>query len=1060
MVLYLLLLFGIAHFAVLQRQKGKSIVSNPYVYALSLCVYVSAWTFYGSIGRAATSGLEFIPVYLGPVLAMLLGWTLVRKMVRISKEFRLTSVGDFISFRYGRSYAVGAVVAVACLLMTAPYVALQLIAISTSLSALSGPHLLGFDIETTLLVAALIGAFAVIFGARQLDPMERHEGMVAAVAFESVIKLVSFLLVGIYVTYGIFGGYGQILEGLSRIISQSPEQSALLHVNYTSWFTVTLISFFAVLLLPRQFHVMAVEISDEAHIRKAMWIFPLYLLLINLFVPAIAWGGLILNIPGSKDAFVINLPYTYGQDALALFVFIGGVSAATAMVLVSSVAVGTMMLNDLEMPYFIKRTEREKNLPGLLLNLRRLNILLVIALGYIYSRAVAYQSLADIGIVSFLGASQLAPAALGGLYWKKGNREGAIAGLVSGILIWIYTALVPSLAEGGLVPQSLITQGLFGIGALRPTALFGLGIDPWTNSMFWSLLINSSLYVLISLASRPSQIEEALTENFVDIYKGRSAAIPMDKVDIKVRTVDELEAILAQYVGQERAKRLTESELTRLNAKRDGVNTEQLLEMWSELVKTLTGSVGSSATRMIVEEKVSVKPVLEAAEATKPAYELTAGKIYLAPDKAYEIFKDQITHGIEGLCITRLDPEEVRRTWGFKETPIIKLSNEKGGDRYISPTNLPLLYLTIKSFVESSKNSIVLVDSIEFLADQNRGLVPDRDLLDFVYQLEVLSRKSRLILAERPSYVHVSLGQDVTVVKELIFSLGPLSSYLFKAFSDAMLSGLDQAAREDVIREGNASIESGKFLDGCKQEQPLRGSSQEDDASGSCDPDMAAAAPNLAESRPSDLDLNRPLTRREFFTAIRHLARIIRRHKPDFDMMAALGSMMKSYGRSPYEVTLVPGTTYVIEEEKPGKSLEIFSELVNHGMDGLCISRYNPRILSDRFNIPTETIVWMTQKSESEYRSVDPTNFPRLSSILSDFLQKANYPVILLEGLGYLITQSNYETVLRFIQSQRDDIALKSAILLVHIDPLSLDTKELHRLESEMEPLESSESLK
>jgi Na+/proline symporter len=1049
MVLYLLLLFGIARYADRQKHLGKSIVANPYVYALSLCVYVSAWTFYGSIGRAASTGLEFLPIYLGPVLAMTAGWIIIRKMIRVSKEHRLTSISDFISFRYGRSYAIGAVVAALSLIMVTPYVALQLIAISTSLDILSGSNIifLGFNVESKMVVAVLLGAFAVIFGARHLDPMERHEGLIAVVAFESLVKIVAFLLVGLYVTYGVFSGYGDIMSRTIDLASNNQTYETLMDVEPTLWFTLTLVSFFAILFLPRQFHVMVVENSDEKHLKKAMWLFPLYLLLINIFVPAIAWGGVLLNTPGLKDAFVITIPYTIGQDALSLFVFIGGTSAATAMILVESVAVGTMLLNDLEMPYILSHIKKDKNLANTLLNTRRLNILLVVLLGYLYSRAVAYQTLADIGVVSFLAASQLAPAALGGLYWKKGNRKGAMAGLMSGFLLWAYTALIPTVAKGNVWLVDLVRDGPFGIAALRPTNLFGLDLDIWTNSVFWTLLVNCSLYVLISLASKPSLDEESNANCFVDAFLQDRAPHDQKKGTIHQGTVEELEATLAHYIGETPARIEVDAYLELLGTSREKIEAGQLRMLWGQFEKTLTGFVGSSATRMIVEDQVTVKPVMEAAKETLPAYDLVRGKIYVVPEIAYEVFTDQITHGVEGLCITHDAPEEVRRRFGFKETPIIKLSDEKGSDRYISPRNLPLLFVTIKSFVESSKNSIILIDSIEQLIKENEGKIPQREILDYVYQMELLGHKSHLILAERPDFVHTSITTSINEVKELLFSLGPLSAYLFRAFSDAMLSKLADDVRREAVMQANELVASGEFFEIGKQTSQLS-----DDSVAACEPDMKGA---LQSSISLDIRMDQVLTRRSFFVAVRRLARIIKTHDPAFDLTATLAELMKSYGRSPYEISLIPGTTYIIAEEKPQKSLELFSELVRHGMEGLCLSRYNPKTLNERYNVPEDAVIWLTQKSEPGYRTVDPTNFPRLSSMISDFLGRASYPIILLEGMGYLITQSNYETVLRFVQSQRDEIALKNAIMLVHIDPLSLDTKELHRLGSEMETFNS-----
>jgi len=1061
MVIYLLLLFGIAQYADRCKLLGKSIVANPYVYALSLCVYVSSWTFYGSVGRAASSGIEFLPIYLGPVLAMLLGWVVIRKMIRISKEYRLTSISDFISFRYGKSYAIGAVVAVFCLIMVTPYVALQLIAISTSLDILSGQQIFpGLPLESKLIVALLLGAFAVIFGARHLDPLEHHDGLIAVVAFESLVKIVAFLAVGIYVTYGIFGGYGDIAGKMEILASGSQAYQDLIDVDYTLWFSMTLISFFAILFLPRQFHVTVVENCNEAHLKKAMWLFPLYLFLINIFVPAIAWGGLLLNTPGLKDAFIITIPYSQGQDWLALFVFIGGTSAATAMILVESVAVGSMLLNDLEMPYLLRRAGDGKNLAGTLLNTKRLNILLVVLLGYLYSRAATYQILSEIGIVSFLAASQLAPAALGGLYWKKGSREGAMAALASGFLLWTYTALIPTISGGGGFLGNLVNNGPFGIALLKPTNLFGLGLDPWTNSMFWTLLVNSSLYILISLSSRPSPAEQATANSFVDALTDTgkdekpiddSASAPKNEGQATpLGSVDELEATLALYIGKTRARMQVSEDLERLGIGREKIDALQLQELWSRFEKTLTGSVGPSAARMIVEDQIPVKPVMEEAKATLPTYDLGIGKIYVAPEKAYEVFADMVLHGVEGLCITHQAPEEVRRKWGLKETPIIRLSDEKGSDRYISPRNFPLLFMTVKSFVDSSKNSIILIDSMEQLVQEDEKAVPEREMLDFVYHMEILGRKTRLILAERPEFVHAKLPAPVNETKELLFTLGPLSIYLFRLFSETMLSRLAAETRDAVAEEVNLQLEAGSFFEPQWLQKACALEAEGEESAG-CEPDMRGA---VRAGSFLKIGAGLALSRRGFFMAVRRLAKIIKKHDPAFNLTQSVADLMKSYGRSPYEMSLLPGTTYVLEEEKPQKSLQLFSELVGHGMDGLCISRYNPEILGERYSVPEETVIWLTQKSEPGYKTVDPTNFPRLSGMISDFLETASYPVVILEGLGYLITQSNYETVLRFVQSQRDEISLKNAIMLVHIDPLSLDTKELHRLASELEPLE------
>ena len=324
-----------------------------------------------------------------------------------------------------------------------------------------------------------------------------------------------------------------------------------------------------------------------------------------------------------------------------------------------------------------------------------------------------------------------------------------MAGLVSGFLLWSYTALIPTMAGDEGMLSSLVRDGAFGLSFLRPTDLFGLGLDQWTNSVFWTLLVNTSLYILVSLLTKPSLEEESIAKSF--IYGAEKAMeqgqeLPVEPRPMLYGTISEIETTLAKYIGEDRANHQVDFYLRQLGATRETVSTRQLQELWDQFEKILTGSVGPSATRMIVEEQDPVKPVVEEKKETLPTYDLTMGRIYIVPDIAYEVFTDQITHGVEGLCITHSSPEEVRLRWGFKETPIIKLSDEKGSDRYISPRNLPLLFITIKSFVDSSRNSIVLIDSIEKLVNENMFKVPEREMLDFVYQME-LGKRTHLILA-------------------------------------------------------------------------------------------------------------------------------------------------------------------------------------------------------------------------------------------------------------------------------------------------------------------------
>ena len=534
---YLGLLFAIAFHADRRAAAGASLIGHPAIYALSLAVYASSWTFYGSVGRAAVDGIGFFPVYLGPTLMAALWWIVLRKMIAVSKANRITSIADFIASRYGKSALLGGLATLVAVVGIVPYIALQLKAVSSSLALLQSfpgplPPTGPVWSDAGLHVALLLAAFTILFGARHLDAAERHEGMVAAVAFESVVKLCAFLVVGLYVGYGMY-------DGLGALFARAAEQPALQALtrpgagaSQGGWAWLTLLSMLSILLLPRQFQIAVVENVSVRHVRCASWLLPLYLLAINLFVLPIAFAGL-MRFPdahANADLFVLTLPLAGHQPALALLVFIGGLSAATGMVIVETTALSTMVCNDLAMPLLLRlgffRLAARADLSALLLRIRRMAIVALMSLGYVYSRAAgeAYALMA-IGLISFAAVAQFAPAVLGGLYWRRGNRNGALLGLAAGFLVWLYTLLLPSFARSGWLPASFLDPGPYGQAWLRPYALFGLdGMDPVSHAMFWSMLVNCLAYVGVSLLSRQDAIGQVQAQRFVDPAHGGTSA--------------------------------------------------------------------------------------------------------------------------------------------------------------------------------------------------------------------------------------------------------------------------------------------------------------------------------------------------------------------------------------------------------------------------------------------------------------------------------------------------------------------------------------------------------
>jgi len=641
---YLCLLFAIAYYADKRADAGRSIIRSPWIYTLSIAVFCTSWTFYGSVGRAASGGISFLPIYLGPTLVFLLWWFVIRKIIRISKAHRITSIADFISSRYGKSTSLGALVTVIAVVGIIPYISLQLKAVSTSFNVLRQYPEVSMPLQqnlplladTALWVALIMAAFAILFGTRHIDAAEHHEGMVAAVAFESLVKLVAFLAVGVFVTFGVNDGFGDLF----RRAAAEPAIARLFFDDaggsYLQWTTLTLLSMAAIVCLPRQFQVTVVENVNEQHLARAVWLFPLYMLVINIFVLPIAVSGL-LHFPAGlvhADTFVLTIPMQERAEGLALLAFIGGLSAATGMVIVAAIALSTMICNDLIMPALLRLTslriaDRE-DMSSLLIGIRRGAIILILLLSFAYFRFIGQpEALVTIGLVSFAAAAQFAPAIIGGIFWKGGSRHGALAGLTLGFVLWIYTLLLPSFARPGWLPTSFIEHGPLGIELLRPYALFGLqGLDSLSHAMFWSMLANIGGYVVVSLLSRQSAIERIQAVLFVDVFR-HSGAPSGSHFWRGSATVPDLKDLLARFIGLRRAEHAF-ADYGRVH----GLNVAKLREAEPGLVsfteRVLAGAIGAASARVMVAsvakgEVVGIEEVMEILEETSQVIEYSHG---------------------------------------------------------------------------------------------------------------------------------------------------------------------------------------------------------------------------------------------------------------------------------------------------------------------------------------------------------------------------------------------------------------------------------------------------
>ncbi len=602
--LYVGLLFLIALWVERGSDRAKRIAGHPLVYALALAVYCTSWTYYGSVGSAANSGMLFLTVYLGPTLVIALWWFIIRKLVRIKTEQRITSIADLVSARYGKSQSLAAIATLLALIGTTPYIALQLKAVTstfTLITSAEGAADSWFGNNVGPLVVILMIMFTIILGVRRLDPTERHEGVVAALAVECVVKLVGFLAAGIFVTFFVYDGFGDIFQRLAVSPFRDMTSVAGQDVSaYLMWMTYLVLSMSAIMFLPRQFHVTVVENPNENHLKTAIWLFPLYLFLINIFVVPIAAGGLLQGLPlAEADTFVLSLPLLFDRAWLALAVFIGGFSAATGMIIVSSMTTATMLTNHLMLP-IVDRIPWLSFLQRHLLKARWVAVAAILSLGYGFEQLTGDSyTLVNMGIISFAAVLQFAPVILGGLFWRHAHRIGAILGLSAGFLVWFYTLLLPSFIRSGWLSRTLLENGPWGLTFLKPEQLFGLtGLPPLPHTVFWTLAINIGLYVLASLYFEKKEEEQRLTEAFVDAltsdtplrsYTSTEATIPLAS---KMRRIERL---LGRYFTPTEAAAIIERCRHRVEIKENGlVSVAELAEFYSELEKYLAGSIGAA----------------------------------------------------------------------------------------------------------------------------------------------------------------------------------------------------------------------------------------------------------------------------------------------------------------------------------------------------------------------------------------------------------------------------------------------------------------------------------
>ena len=662
-MLYLALLFFIAFWA--EKRKSNFWANNPYVYSLSLAVYCTAWTYYGSIGVAANQGLEYLAIYIGPII-IIPAWIVINsKIIRISRVNKISSIADFISLRYGNSRSFGAIISVVCILAIIPYIGLQIKAISDTFHLVTkseNPNNIFTD--TATYVVLLIAIFSSYYGTRYVDASEKRLGIISAVAVESFLKLIFFVILGIFVTYGIFNGFDDIYEKAKNLPEFTQRNSFNGLEGSFNWMLTSMLSMTAIFLLPRQFHTTIIENRKENHLKTAIWVFPLYLLIFNFFVFPIAWGGKILFLGQNvnPELFPILIPQKFGSILISVIVFLGGLSASISMIIISSITLSIMLSNNVIIPYGWIDTFKTKNDTfnnKNIVNIRKVSIFLLIITAFVfYKYLILESSLFSVGLVSFVLIAQLAPSFFGAIFWRRGTYTGAVIGLILGILICYINLIIPQYLKA-INPELAINQ-------YRILQFFKIPyLETIPQVFFWSLLANATVFTIISVSSKGNYRERNYAEIYVDINRyiqnHEGAYIWKGKAN-----VSDIRKILVKFLGDKKTKQALKIFNLKYNIDDENDTADSRFIKFSE--NLLSGRIGTASAKILIEgvtkeDKISLPEVLKILEESKENITLnrklteqsrqlrrlsddlrSANSSLIEKDKQKDDFLDSVTH--------------------------------------------------------------------------------------------------------------------------------------------------------------------------------------------------------------------------------------------------------------------------------------------------------------------------------------------------------------------------------------------------------------------------------